>query len=159
MELYDSFVRVTFDPDGAALVLVDYGTALHGPIEIDGGQIVQVQGFVRAIGVKAFPRGNESHRLRFEKAGIEDSLVDAFAAFLTDSISLPRTQADVLLSLEDGRNWRIKDCAIRAWPGGTDGTRINRQGCEIKGGRILYDEGSYDPGSVWGDIGVFWEDL
>jgi hypothetical protein len=157
--LYDSFVRITFDPDGAALVLVDYGTALHGPIEVDGNQIVQVQGFIRSLGTKAFPRGNESHTLTFDKAGIEDSLQDAFAANLTDSISLPRTKADVLLSLEDGRQWRLKDAAIRAWPVSMDNTRITRQSCEIQGGRLVTDEGTYAPGSVWGDISTLWEDL
>lgn len=159
MELYDSFVRITFDPDGAALVLVDYGTPLHGPMEIDGGQVVQVQGFLRALGVKAFPRGNESHSLRFDKAGIEESLADAFAGRLTGCLSLPRTQADVLLSLEDGRNWRIANCAIRSWPGAMDGTRINRQGVEIIGGRLTADAGVYLPGQTWGEIKYEWEKL
>ena len=158
MDLLDSFVRITFDPDGAALVLLDYGTALWGPLEINGEQIVQEQGFVRAAGIKAFPRGNNRTALRFEKSEIEDSIVDAFATGLSAIVALPRTQADILVSLQDGRNWRISNAAIRAWPVGQE-ARLTRQAVEIIGGRLTADAGVFVPGQTWGEINYEWENL
>jgi hypothetical protein len=158
MEVFDSFVRVIYDPDGAALVLVDYGDAMWGPVRIDGEQLVQVQSFVRALGVKAIARGNESHTLAFEKCREEDAMDDAFAARLNGIIALPRTSKDVLLSLEDGRQWRIANAAIGSWPGGQE-ERLTREGVEIIGGRLTVDEGVYVPGQTWGEISMEWENL
>ena len=158
MDVFDSFLRVTFDPDNVALVLLDYGDALWGPVAIDGEQAVQVQGFVRALGVKAFPRGNESHSLSFEKCRILDSMHDALAGRLNGIIALPRTMADVLISLEDGRNWRIANCAVRNWPGGQE-ERLTREGVNIIGGLLTADEGVYAPGQKWGELNLNWENL
>lgn len=158
MDLYDSFLRVTFDPDGIALVLLDYGDAMWGPVTIDGEQSVQVQGFLRALGIKAFPRGNDLHTVSFEKCRIEDGMDDALASRLNGIIALPRTMADVLISLEDGRNWRIANCAIRNWPGGQE-ERLTREGVSIIGGRLTADEGVFVPGQTWGEINYEWENL
>lgn len=134
--IYDSFVKVTFDPDGTPVVLVDYGDALWGPLEIDGGQVIDPQDFMRASGISAVPRGNERHTLAIELAGIDDSLADSFAGMLNACIALPRTQADVLLSLEDGRGWRIANCAIESWPSKAGKDRINSKGIRIIGGAL-----------------------
>lgn len=158
MELFDSFVRVTFDPDDLAIVLVDYGTPLWGEIRLDGEQIVQEQTFVRAAGIQAFPRGNERHTLAFEICRIEDDMPDAFAARLNASITLPRIKADVLLSLDDGRSWRLKNAAARSWPG-TIIERITRESVQIMGGQLIADEGVYTPGLTWGEIALEWQFL
>lgn len=158
MDLLDSFVRITFDPDDAALVLLDYGTALWAPLGINGEQVVQEQGFLRAVGIKTFSRGNDRTTVSFEKCEIETSIVGAFASSLNGIAALPRTTADILISLEDGRKWRISDAAIRAWPTGQE-ARLTRQAVEIVGGRLTGDAGVYIPGQTWGEINYEWENL
>jgi len=157
-ELYDSFLRITYDPDGAGLVLVDFGDALWGEMALDGEQVVQEQAVVRAAGIKAFPRGNERHRLIFELCRIEEDLPDAFAARVTASTALPRGMADVLVALEDGRSWRLKDAAVKSWPG-TQVERLTRERVELVGGRLVGDDGVYTPNATWGEISMLWEDM
>jgi hypothetical protein len=158
MELFGSFARITYDPDGIALVLLDYNDDLWEPLAINGDQMVQVQGFVRAAGIKAFARGNEKTSLNFMKCNIETSVVEGFARLLSDIVALPKSTADILISLEDGRNWRIPDAAIQSWPASQE-ARLTRQTVEIIGGKIAGDAGVYIPGQTWGEINYQWENL
>ena len=156
MELTDSFVRLTWDPDGAALVLVDYGDPLWSPVELDGRQVIQQVGLIRAAGMRAIPRGNETHNIKFTACVIEDAMDDAFAGRLTRITTLPRAGADVLISLEDGRSWRLKHCAVQAWPGGQE-ERLTRETVEILGGDLTPDDGAYVPGAFWQADTSLWE--
>ena len=155
MDLFDSFVRLTWDPDGDALVLVDYETPMWEPVEIDGGRVVQAVELLRAVGVRHFARGQESHRLRFVLCRVEDDMEDALAARMNSMCSLPTGTADVLLSLGDGRNWRLHSCAVRGWGGGQEEV-LTREMVEIVCGRITPDEGTYAPGQTWGEIALEW---
>jgi hypothetical protein len=155
-DLYDSFLRLTYDPDGIALVLLDYGDAMWGPVELDGSQIIQITSLIRAAGVKATPRGNEQHTLRFALCRIEDSLQDAFAARINGIIALPRTMADVLVELADGRKWRLKNAAVQAWNGGQT-ERLSRENVELLGGQLITDAGSYTPADYWNTDPGTWE--
>lgn len=136
MELYDSFLKITYDPDAAAVILLNYGDALWGPVELDGGQLVQEQGFVRAVGIKAFARGNERHTLKWEMAVETAGLAAAFAAQLNAAIGLPRGSSDMLISISGGAAWRLQSAAIRAWGGGQE-EHITRQKVEIVGGAMV----------------------
>lgn len=156
MELSDSFLRVTFDPNGVAIVLLDYGDPLWDPVALDGRQVVQEAGLIRAAGIRAIPRGNERHTLSFSLCRIRDAMDDAFAARVNGMLALPRTMADVLISLEDGRGWRIKNAAISDWPGGQE-ERLTRDGVHITGGEIIADSGTFAPGSVWSADDQLWE--
>lgn len=158
MDLYDSFIRVMWDPDGEALVLVDYGDPLWGPIMLDGEQVVDVVPLVRSAGVKAFPRGNERHQLSFELCRIRDGMDEAFAARMNAAISLPRGMADVLVTLDEDRSWRLKNCAVRSWPGGQE-ERFTREAISIEGGELVDESSHYEPGQTWGEIALKWENL
>lgn len=154
--LFDSFIRVMFDPDGIAMVLVDYGDPLWGEIALDGEQIVQEQSFVRAAGIRAVPRGNQRHTLGFELCRPSPGLFSAFEARVNAMITLPKTGADILISMEAGQQWRIKDAAVRNWGGGQD-EFLTRERVEIIGGILAVDEGSYSPGSSWETL--VWESI
>jgi hypothetical protein len=154
--LFDSFIRVMFDPDGIAMVLVDYGDPLWGEITLDGEQIVQEQGFVRAAGIRAIPRGNQRHTLGFELCRVETGLFEAFEARVNGMISLPKTGADILISLQAGQQWRISKCAVRNW-GGSQDEFLTRERVDIVGGALSVDEGSYSPGSTWETL--IWESI
>ncbi|WP_193214798.1 hypothetical protein [Luteolibacter marinus] len=151
-------MRVLWDPDDAALVLVDFGDPMWAPVAIDGEQVVQTAGFVRGSGVKNFPRGNESHQLTFELARITDGVADALKQRLLGMASLPRTMKPVLIVFDDGVQWRLSNCAVQSWPGGQE-EFIGREGVVILGGALAADVGVYVPGATWGEINFTWEDL
>jgi hypothetical protein len=159
MYLWDSIVRVMWDPDGAALVLVDYGDPMWEPVSVDGQQSVQAIAAVRASGAKHLPRGNESHLLSFTLARIEAGVSDAFVARLAAGVSLPKSASKpVLLSFESGEQFRLSDCAVRAWPHSQE-EHVTRESVVIDGGRLTVDAGMYVPGTTWGEISFNWEDL
>ncbi len=157
MELFESFVRLMFDPDGDAVVLLDYGDPLWEPLAFDGAQVIQEAAFVRAAGIHALPHENERHTLGFALGSIEATLYDAFAHRLTGTIALPRTMNDVLIALEDGRQWRLKNAAIQSWPGSQE-EFISREGVQIVGGNLEADAGVYVPGSAWNYDTEYWEE-
>ena len=150
MELYDSPVRVIYDPAGTALVLVDFGTPMWEPVALDGEQVVQTASYVRGAGVKHFPRGNESHTLTFTLARETDGGADALEARLTNSLALPRAKADVLLGFESGTQFLLKDCAIRSWRGGQV-EHLTQEGLVILCGRMEATATVYTPGATWGE--------
>lgn len=155
LTVYDSFIRLTYSPGFTPITLVDFGDMLWGPILIDGSQLVEVQSFVRALGISTFPRGNERHTLSFDRCRREATLADAFAARMDAILSLPRLRADVLLELEDGRAWRILNCSVESWP--SEQTEfLTREGVRIIGGQLVQDEGGYGPGTPWGHISTPW---
>lgn len=156
MYLYDSLVRLTFDPAGAAVVLVDYGDPMWTPMSLDGGQVVEVSTFVRAAGMSAIPRANEQHRISFTVARIMETMEDAFAARFNGSITFPRYMADILISLTDGRQWRLKNCAIKSWKSAQE-ERISRESIEITGGQLIVDPGSYYPSDYWNTDTATWD--
>jgi hypothetical protein len=159
MDLWDSIVRVTWDPDATALVLVDFGDPMWEPVSVDGEQLVQRSSYIRALGAKHFPRGNESHRLAFSLARITEGVSEAFVARLTAALALPKTDGKpVLLAFESGEQFRLADCAVRAWPHSqVDG--VTRETVVIECGRMTADAGVYAPGQTWGEISFHWEDL
>lgn len=150
MELYDSPVRVIYDPAGTALVLVDFGTPMWDPVALDGEQLVQTASYVRGAGVKHFPRGNESHTLTFTLARETAGAADALESRLANTLALPRGRADVLLAFESGTQFLLKDCAIRSWSGGQM-EHLTREGLVILCGAILPDTTARLPGAVWGE--------
>ena len=156
MSLYDSFARLTFDPAGAAVVLVDFGDAMWTPMSLDGGQLVEVSTLVRAAGISAIPRANEQHRMSFSVARIMDTKEDAFASRINGSITLPRYMADVLISLTDGRQWRLKNCAVKSWKSAQE-EHISRESIEITGGQLIVDPGSYYPSDYWNSDPATWD--
>jgi len=142
-ELLDSFVRVTWDPDGDAVILVDFGTAMWDPVKIDGKQLVDTVPGLNRAGTQNFPRANESHRLTFTLGQLTAGLEAAFEARLEAAIAAPRNMADVLLSLESGRSFRLKDCSVESWPSNQRG-RITQETLVILGGELA-DSEDIDP--------------
>jgi hypothetical protein len=160
MDLWDSIVRIVWDPAATSLVLVDFGDPMWDPVTIDGSQEVQTSRYVRGDGVKNFPRGNESHELRFTLAREIDSTVDAFEERLANTLTLPRTMADVLIQFESGRQFLLKNAAIRAWPNGQE-DHLTRESLVILGGEIVETATVYTIGNTWGaapDAAILLED-
>lgn len=130
---------------------------MWGPVAIDGEQVVDIQSRVRAKGIRAVPRGNETHTVEFERCHVMDTVADAFAARMNGSTAVPRGSADVLIRLGDGRGWRIKNAAVRSWPGGQV-ERFVRERLSIIGGEMIQD---YDPAAslAWEEITTPWESM
>ena len=153
MDLWDSPVRVMWDPGGAGLVLVPYGAPMWEPVRVDGGQEVQTTALVRGTGVKNYPRGNEAHKIDFTIGRVKATVVEALEANLADALALPRSMKDVLLSFADGRQFRVKNCAIQRWPHEHE-DQVCRQTVSILGGHIVTDPGSYAEGATWGEVAL-----
>lgn len=152
MDLWDSIVRVLWDPDGERLVLVPYGMAMWRAVEVDGQQDVQTSSYVRGTGTKNFPRANEAHKITFTVAREKSTIEVAFDARLNNARLLPRTTKDVLLSFAGTpRQYRVKNCAIESWPHDQE-EHVTRESVVILGGEIVLDSGTYADGDVWGEV-------
>lgn len=114
--------------------------------------------FIRATGIKAMPRGNASHQLTFELCRVTEGVADAFRQRLQGIATLPRTMADVLIGFADGTGYRLRNAAVRAWPGGQE-QHLTRERITLLGGDLVPDAGTYTPGQSWGSIGTNWEEL
>jgi len=144
--LLDSVVRVTWDPDGAQLVLVEIDDPMWEPVKIDGKQAVDTAPGLNRAGVQNFPRGNEAHKLTFTLCRIEDEIQDAFQERIAQALAAPRYMADVLLSFASGTNYRIKNAAVESWPNDQRG-RLTKETLVILGGEIVEDSGTTAPDS------------
>lgn len=150
MDLWDSIVRIVWDPAGTSMVLVDFGDPMWEPVELDGRQEIQTARYVRGTGTKNFPRGNESHELRFTLAREIESTVDAFEERLANTLLLPRGMADVLIQFESGRQFLLKNAAVSGWPNGQE-DHLTRETVIIQGGEITEDATAYTIGNTWGE--------
>lgn len=152
MDLWDSIVRVMWDPDSLRLVLVPSGAPMWAPVAVDGQQEVQSVALVRGAGVKHYPRANESHRISFTLCRLTpDTVEDAMIARLAAGSALPRTTKDVLLTFDNGRQFRLKNCAVQSWPH-TQDDHLTRETVTIMAGEMVADLGTYVDGDVWGEI-------
>jgi hypothetical protein len=134
--LWDSVVKVTWDPDGAATVLVNWDDPMWEPVTLDGKQVVQEAPGLRRAGVDHFPRGNERHELRFTLARETAGIAAAFQARLTNALAVPRTRRDVLLSFESGAAFRLRNCAVESWPSGQV-EHLTKETLVIRGGELV----------------------
>lgn len=158
MDLFESFLRITWDPEGEPITLLDFGEPLWSEISLNGSQMVQPSTSLRARGIRTFPRGNEQNELSFEKASVEDSFENAFAKRINGVIDLPRSSAPVLIELKDERAWIIHSCSITSWPGGQI-ERLTREGIVILGGHMERFNFIPDDAMLWGDEDpVLWDD-
>jgi hypothetical protein len=157
--LTESVCRVTWDPDGEALVLVGFGDPMWSPVQVDGRQAVQTVARVRAAGIRAVPRGNEQHIIEFALCRDRESANEALHSRLAAMLALPRTgPADVLLEVDGFGAVRLADCAVESWAG-EDFENLTRERVRITGGALAADEGTYIPGQTWGEISMLWPDL
>lgn len=159
MELFESLVRVTWDPDGAAVVLVDYGTPMWEPVRLDGQQVLDVSPLIRATGSAVIPRGNETHTLTFTKAAETAGVREALAGQIGAQRSAPRGRADVLIQIQSNGGWRLKGAAVESWPGGHPVEHISAMGLRILGGELVVDAGTPTPGGTWGEINFQWQNI
>jgi hypothetical protein len=151
MDLWDSPVRVMWDPDGTRFVLVPHGAPMWDPVKVDGSQQVQTAGAIRRGGVRNHPRQNEAHQINFAIARVKESVSAALQANFVDALALPRTMKDVLLTFAGGRQFRVRNCAVQSWPHEHE-DYVCRQTVRILGGEIVSDDGDYDEGNTWGEM-------
>jgi hypothetical protein len=151
MDLWDSPVRVMWDPDGVCFVLVPFGAPMWEPVRVDGSQQVQTSGAIRRDGVKNHPRQNEAHSIDFTLARVKDTATAALEANFFDALALPRTMKDVLLTCAGGRQVRVKNCAVQSWPHEHE-DYVCRQTVRILGGEIVADTGEFEEGNIWGEM-------
>lgn len=140
--IYESTVQVIWEPDGAAVLLVDFGDAMWDVVKMDGGQVVQEIEPLRAAGIVAEPRGNERHTLTFTLCRETDGIAAAFEARLERAMQVPRTRADVLIRFSGGDKYRLKNAAVRSWPN-DQVEHLTSEAMEIIGGEVVADTGTY----------------
>jgi hypothetical protein len=131
-DIYESLVEVKH----GSTVLVERGAPMWKPVELNGQQAVQVAALLRAAGVKAIPRGNESNVLFFSLCNETESVEAAAKALLRFPISLPRTMADVDITFEDATGIRIKNASVQSWQGEQEEI-LGRHSVTITGGNII----------------------
>lgn len=140
MELTDSVVKLTWDPNGTPLVLVDFGDPMWAIVTLDGQQLTHHQTFVRAAGAKVYPRGNESHSIAFELAADPAEIPAAMKAALDWMIAAPRTQADLQIEIDGITTiYTLHDCAVPRWSGGIEECLVRRR-LQIEGGALTAAE-------------------
>ena len=131
-DTYESLVEVKH----GATVIVERGAPMWKPVELNGQQAVQVAARLRAAGVKAIPRGNESNVLTFSLCNETESVEAAAKALLQFPISLPRTMADVTITFEDLSGIIVKNAAVQSWQGGQEAV-LGRHSVTITGGELV----------------------
>ena len=113
--VYESQLRITHNPTGAATVLLDWGDDVAGEPTLDGGQAVDVVTYARGSGVKTFDRGNESHTLSIPLEKETGSIRDAHNQLFTGALAVPRNTADVLIEVQGGVRVLLKDATVQDW--------------------------------------------
>lgn len=135
-ELLESSLRITWDPEGAPVVLVNYGDDLAGEITLDGQQAVDIVPFVRAAGVTTYDRGNEQHQINIPLSVETPDVPGAHASVFAIAKQLPRSgDADCLIEIEGGGAYTLKSATIQGWTG-TPHSRISDHGISIVCGLI-----------------------
>lgn len=138
--LLDSMVRVTWDPEGSAKVLVELGDPMWAPVLLDGKQLVDVVPGLNQKGVLNIPRQNETHKLTFTLCRETAGPAEAFEERLEQSIAAPRDMADVLLAFESGKTFRVKNCSVESWPSDQN-ERLTKETLNILGGELVAEAG------------------
>lgn len=105
------------------------------PVALDGRQFVQVAARVRAVGIKAIPRGNEQHTLTYTKCVETAGIADAAKAVLNHAKNLPLGMAAVTVTFADATVFTLADAAVEAWGGGQT-EHLARLSTRIIGGAL-----------------------
>jgi hypothetical protein len=109
--------KITYDPSGAPLVLVDFGAKIGEEIEIPWTQLVQDSKRLRAANAKYFGRGNVENGLTFSV--FKDHANDATARnwMLTHAIALPALVTKTLkLEVAGSGGFLMAEAVIRSAP-------------------------------------------
>lgn len=131
-EVFDSLVSVSH----ASTVLVAIGDPMWDVVRINGSQVIQSIARVRAAGIRAQPRGNESHTLTFSLCVIAESVEAAAKAAAHYAHTLPKTMADVTVKFADDTGITLKDAAIASWQA-ENSDPLGRHTLTIIGGEIV----------------------
>lgn len=131
METFESLVKVMH----GATTLVSIGDPMWELPALNGRQVVQSAQFVRAAGIKAFPRGNQSNELTFSLCNEQTTIEAAMKAQFQFPVTAPKTMADVTVTFADGSGVKIKNAAVESWSGGQT-ERLGRHTLRIIGGEL-----------------------
>jgi len=118
--LYQSPLRITWNPGPSQVILVDFGDDLDSLIEINGQKIVQTAQRVRADSVETYDRGNSSTTIKFAKRIECASLQDALTRSFNELSLIPSGAAIVRIEVQGNESnpWRMNNAVIGSWDGG-----------------------------------------
>jgi hypothetical protein len=117
--LYGSPLRVTWNPGGSGVVLVDFGDELIGDITLNGQRIVQTSNRVRSAGGVSFDRGNKRNVFKIARRKEQPTLQDALSQALYELATVPDGAADVLFEIQgQTQTFTLQDATIGDWDGG-----------------------------------------
>jgi len=109
--------KITYDPSGTPLVLVDFGQLTAEELEIPWAQLVQDSNRTRAANKKYYGRGNVARGLVI--SAFKDHADDATARnwMLIYSISLPALVTKTLkIEVKGGASFLIDEAVIQSAP-------------------------------------------
>ena len=150
-ELLCSLLRITWDPEGASpVVLLDWDDDITGEPTLDGGQIVQTAEYLRAGGAVTMGRGNERHSLRVPMADEREGIAAAQDYLFSASIKVPRSSADVLIEVNGGGAYIMRNATIESWNGLSEG-HITSRILQVTGGTIEQVVRTVDTTSITAD--------
>jgi hypothetical protein len=117
MDLFDSPVKITRDPSGTPVVIIDYGDPLTELPRIDGRQIIEVLSHIRATGPGTVSRQNELHTLTFTAVTIAASIDAAIEAAFDHAGAAPRTTNTYQIETAAGKKWTLAAATMESWSG------------------------------------------
>lgn len=130
MEVFDSVCRLRH----GSTVLVAIGDPCWEIVRVNGRQLVDEVTRVRAAGLKAVPRGNESNEITYTLCEECEDIEAASKAALTYPAALPRTAATITLDFADSSGATYADGVISDWSSDIEG-RLVRHRVRIVAGK------------------------
>lgn len=134
METFESSCSVTH----GSTVLVAMGAPMWDLVKINGGLAIQKIGRIRADGILAQPRGNETNTITFSLCNEAAGPAAAAEAALRFPIALPKTMADVTIAFASG-SIVLKNAAVVSWQTGEE-EMLGRHSVTIVGGELMETE-------------------
>jgi hypothetical protein len=114
--IYESQLKITH----GATVLVDYGDDLGGEPTLDGGQVVQLAGYVRGTAGVPIPRRNDTHTLRLPLPREAATIRAATGAMFSRIAAVPKTAATLTVELSAGGKWELANAVVQDWAGAVE---------------------------------------
>lgn len=115
--VYQSQIRITHGSGQSSVVLIDYDDDVGGLPALDGGQTVDLVGFVRAAGKKAFSQKNDAHTFRLPLAFEGHTVKSAHEQLFSGAVSVPKGTADVTFEVKEGKSFVLRNAAVERWDG------------------------------------------
>lgn len=106
--------RITWDPDGTQIVLLDYGDGMLADPTFAQPHNSELVSFARALSPKGFHFGNVGHLVAFTRAVPYSTLEGGGETILDHLATTQALRVNTLqIKVENGKTYRLDDAVIR----------------------------------------------